>query len=803
MTANYDVSKSTISAQLWRNFEEQFYCSTSGCKQTLTDSSVVYDCSDVKCSCIPGAFICGGGSTDISKAVAEVTGQTKITCPYNSSLESTSIRPLSCNLYLNSLKTLVPKGVTIDKCVFGECQPQRYNPSLKAVQLTSVNGPGVAAIVIIASIFCSIIGGLVIAKYLQIVAQCKSQPLVRAGVHVQFRDITYSAGYSSYELWKRRLFHGRRNPNLTEQVLQNVTSDSPKAALAKKTSTKHILHGVSGDVYPGQLLAVMGATGSGKSTLLDILAGKTKSGIVGGEIKVNGVTLTPHELGRISGFVDQEDIHLATVTVREAVLFSALLRLPESISRKEKEARVDDILKKMGLSHVSNSRIGGTFVRGISGGEKKRVSIAIELVSSPAIIFLDEPTSGLDSYTAHQIMSTLSNLARDMSKTIICTIHQPRSDIFAMFDTVLLIGKGRTIYFGPAKNAKDFFAELGYPCPGGYNPADHLLDVLVAEGDAIVEKMKSSKSHRLIYRNSIEGESESEKNQKEVKDLINKSTYSASFFTQIMVLQRRSFDRLVRSPVLLTTHVVCSLVLGLFVGGIYFNSQFTVAGVQNRLGSLNFLMFLVTFFNVSAIVSFSEERILFMRERSNGFYGPMPFLLVKLFYDIVPLRIVTTMLLTTISYFMINYSNVPGKFGLYIMVFLLFTVVTTLFNMIVGAGIRDNGTAILISEIVSLFMMVLSGLLINQNLIPRVLSWIPYLSFAKFGYEALAVNDAADIIIVDPQLAGIEIPAATILTLFGLNLDNFWLDVAVLCGYVLIELIILTLLVVFSLKLRK
>ncbi len=166
-----------------------------------------------------------------------------------------------------------------------------------------------------AAIFPSLIShsihilGLVIAKYLQLVAQFKSQPLVRAGVHVQFRDITYSAGYSTYELWKRllfqrlfqRLFHGRRNPNLNEQVLQNVKSDSSKAAFAKKTSTKHILHGVSGDVYPGQLLAVMGATGSGKSTLLDILAGKTKSGIVGGEIKVNGVTLTPQELGRISG----------------------------------------------------------------------------------------------------------------------------------------------------------------------------------------------------------------------------------------------------------------------------------------------------------------------------------------------------------------------------------------------------------------------------------------------------------------------------------------------------------------------
>ena len=249
-----------------------------------------------------------------------------------------------------------------------------------------------------------------------------------------------------------------------------------------KLNGHRILRGISGRVAPGQLLAIIGGSGAGKSTCLDILAHKPKNGFVRGDIRLNGMTLSDGEVRKMCGFVDQEDTLMGTLTVRETLMYSALLTLPQTMSMEAKRMRVQEVMQELGIDHLADRKIGVPGQRGISGGEKRRVSIAQELVTNPQILFLDEPTSGLDSFSAFVVVETLSKLARNHKRIIICTIHQPRSNIFALFDRLLLLAEGRMLYSGDAHEANAHFDSLGFSCPPGYNTADYLVDLGMGDG---------------------------------------------------------------------------------------------------------------------------------------------------------------------------------------------------------------------------------------------------------------------------------------------------------------------------------
>ncbi|KAJ2600443.1 (ABC) transporter [Coemansia sp. RSA 1722] len=266
--------------------------------------------------------------------------------------------------------------------------------------------------------------------------------------------------------------------------LSGISSNAQKIANSHDINAKsvQVLKNISGVVKPGEILAILGASGAGKSTLLDILSRREKCGVVTGKVQINDKDIisgiTTEEFHRMSGYVDQQDLHVATATVYETVLTSALLRLPQAMSRAAKEERVRDVLQELGLWTVRDSKIGKIGARGISGGEMRRVSIACELVTSPSIIFLDEPTSGLDAYNAFVVMDTLSKLARRYGRTVICTIHQPRTDIFSMFDQLIVLAAGQMCYSGPAEDIANYLGTIGHPVPDGYNIADFSIDLV-------------------------------------------------------------------------------------------------------------------------------------------------------------------------------------------------------------------------------------------------------------------------------------------------------------------------------------
>lgn len=238
---------------------------------------------------------------------------------------------------------------------------------------------------------------------------------------------------------------------------------------------RSVLNGVSGIVRPGELLAMLGPSGSGKTTLLTALAGRLP-GKISGSITYNGQPFSS-AMKRKAGFVSQDDILYPHLTVLETLTYAAFLRLPKNLTKKEKIEQAELIIMELGLIRCRNSMVGGPLVRGISGGERKRVSIGQEMLVNPSLLLLDEPTSGLDSTTAQRIVATLRWVARG-GRTVVTTIHQPSSRLYRMFDKVLVLSEGYPIYCGGANLVMDYFASIGY-VPGFnlVNPADFLLDL--------------------------------------------------------------------------------------------------------------------------------------------------------------------------------------------------------------------------------------------------------------------------------------------------------------------------------------
>jgi len=259
---------------------------------------------------------------------------------------------------------------------------------------------------------------------------------------------------------------------------QKVSIQFENLGLVIGKTNKSILSGVTGTFHHSRLIAVMGPSGSGKSTFLNVLTGKAYYGKMTGSVRINGKPAEIAKLKQNFGFVPQDDTVHEDLTVRENLMFSAMMRLPKEYSYQRRFHIVLDVIKILGLYGVQDSVVGSVEERGISGGQRKRVNIGIELVGDPDVLFLDEPTSGLDASASLEIIASLTDIAR-LGMTIITVIHQPRYSLFSLFDDVLLLGVGgKTVYIGSAEHAMEYFSKLGFVCPPAENPADFFLDII-------------------------------------------------------------------------------------------------------------------------------------------------------------------------------------------------------------------------------------------------------------------------------------------------------------------------------------
>jgi ABC-type multidrug transport system ATPase subunit len=271
---------------------------------------------------------------------------------------------------------------------------------------------------------------------------------------------------------------------------------SKKRPASSASREKTIISGMSGVVRPGEMLAMLGPSGSGKTTLLTALGGRA---VLSGKVTYNGQPFSG-AVKRRTGFVTQHDVLYPHLTVSETLWYAARLRLPHGQSAGEKRLQADAVARELGLAKVAHSMVGGVRgVRGLSGGERKRVSIGLEVLVDPSLLLLDEPTSGLDSTTAARIVGALRRMAAEGGRTVVVTIHQPSSRLYHMFDKVLLLSAdGCPIYYGRSADALGYFASVGYASPLSVNPADLMLDLANGTPPYLIYCVITAKLNNII-----------------------------------------------------------------------------------------------------------------------------------------------------------------------------------------------------------------------------------------------------------------------------------------------------------------
>nr|XP_046188594.1 broad substrate specificity ATP-binding cassette transporter ABCG2-like isoform X3 [Oncorhynchus gorbuscha] len=495
---------------------------------------------------------------------------------------------------------------------------------------------------------------------------------------------------------------------------------------------KHILKDISGIMRPG-MNAIMGPTGSGKTSLLDVIAGrKDPAGLKFGQVLIDG-KMVDSDLRLISAYVVQDDILMGTLSVRENLLFSVNLRLdPRHYSTADKQQRVDSIIEDLGLQDCAHTKIGTEFLRGVSGGERKRCSIGMELITSPRLLFLDEPTTGLDSNTANHIINLLHRLSRS-GKTIVFSIHQPRYSIFSRFDHLTLMHRGELVYAGAAGKALSYFTDLGYHCEPFNNPSDFFLDVTNGEAQSTLditsfnyddkENCDNSNLLNVSYRQSTQYQRVVEELDHLTQGLEGgvggqgqKADYVTSFWYQMRIVGGRMVVNSLRNPQTSYAQLALNIFFALLVGLIYYQIPLTLPeALQNRMGAFFFLIINMVFGNLSAVELFINERALFIHENSSGYYRTSVYFLSKIFADLIPNRIVPIIIFSAIAYYMMGLKPAFTAFLLFTLTMSLVSLAAVSLAFLVSASVSSFAMANVLIALPFVFMMVFGGFLVNLN----------------------------------------------------------------------------------------
>uniref|UniRef100_A0A3B4WFV5 ATP-binding cassette, sub-family G (WHITE), member 2a n=1 Tax=Seriola lalandi dorsalis TaxID=1841481 RepID=A0A3B4WFV5_SERLL len=522
-----------------------------------------------------------------------------------------------------------------------------------------------------------------------------------------------------------------------------------------KPNNEYILR--PGIMKPG-LNAIMGATGSGKSSFLDVLAARKDPAGLSGEVLIDGAPQPPN-FKCLSGYVVQDDVVMGTLTVRENFSFSAALRLPSSVTQEEKEQKVNKLIQELGLSRVADSRVGTQLIRGISGGERKRTNIGMELIIDPSVLFLDEPTTGLDASTANSVLLLLKRMANN-GRTIILSIHQPRYSIYRLFDSLTLLVTGKQVYHGPAQSALEYFSDIGYTCEPHNNPADFFLDVINGDSTAVINSSVDREDSVSMSRRGIEEklveEYRSCQHYKQTKAELERIiqgkpttttaasrtiTYNTSFLTQFRWVLKRTFRNLMLNPQTSVAQVAVTLFLALVVGAIFFDVQENQSGMQNRFGALFFITVNQCFSSLSSAELFISERKLFIHEYISGYYRLSVYFLSKILSDIITLRTIPAIVFSCVAYFMIGLKPTVEAFFLFMFTVMLVAYTATAMALAISADQTVVAIANIFMTIACVFMMIFAGLLVNLPSIVSWLSWLKYLSIPRYGLSALQINE--------------------------------------------------------------
>ncbi|KAK2440902.1 ABC transporter G family member [Trifolium repens] len=537
----------------------------------------------------------------------------------------------------------------------------------------------------------------------------------------------------------------------TGSNMKTMVSKAATPNTMEEDRYKKILKGITGSIGPGEILALMGPSGSGKTTLLRVIGGRLLDNVKG-KITYNDVKYTPAVKRRI-GFVTQDDILFPQLTVEETLIFSAFLRLPTSMNKQQKYARVETTLKELGLERCRHTKIGGGYLKGISGGERKRTSIGYEILVDPSLLLLDEPTSGLDSTSANKLLVTLQGLAK-AGRTIITTIHQPSSRIFHMFDKLLLISEGYPIYYGTARETMEYFSSLRFSPEIAMNPAEFLLDMATGEVNDIsvptdiFDNQESApdsskaviKYLQLKYKTILEPKAKDNLRGVNIPEHLQvaiqvKKEWTLSWLDQFVILSKRTFKA--RSKDYLDKlRLFQAIGVALMLGLLWWKSSTnTEAQLRDQVG----LAFYICIFWTStcifgAVYVFPFEKYYLIKERKADMYRLSVYYICSTLCDMVAHVLYPTFFLI-IVYFMAGFKRTVGCFFLTLFVVLLIAVTSQGAGELFGAAVMDIKRSGFVATLVLMLFLLTGGYYVQH--IPKFMQWLKYLSFMYYGFRLL------------------------------------------------------------------
>ncbi|KAL1819588.1 hypothetical protein ACET3Z_014457 [Daucus carota] len=537
----------------------------------------------------------------------------------------------------------------------------------------------------------------------------------------------------------------------------------------KISDTKVLLNGISGEAREGEIMAVLGASGSGKSTLIDALADRIAKGSLKGTVTLNGEALESKLNKIISAYVMQDDLLFPMLTVEETLMFSAEFRLPRSLSKSKKKARVQALIDQLGLRNAAKTVIGDEGHRGVSGGERRRVSIGIDIIHDPIVLFLDEPTSGLDSTSAFMVVKVLQRIAQSGS-IVIMSVHQPSSRIMKLLDRLIFLSRGNTVFSGPPAALSRYFAQFGNPIPEKEDRIEFTLDLIrelegtpggtkkLADFSRAWQTKQSPNSTattsgvKLSLRDAI---SASISRGKLVSGATNSTNLGAEnlsssvprfanpLWIEMVVIAKRSLKNSWRMPELYGMRLGAIVVTGTILATMFWNLDNTPRGVQERVGFFAFAMSTTFYTCAEAMPVFLQERYIFMRETAYNAYRRSSYVLSHSIITI-PSLMFLSLVFAVITFWPVGLAGGLSGFMFYFLfIFAAFWAGSSFVTFLSGVVAHVMLGYTVVVAVLAYFLL-FSGFFITRDRIPGYWIWFHYLSLVKYPYEGVLQNEFHD-----------------------------------------------------------
>ncbi|OJD11492.1 hypothetical protein AJ78_07746 [Emergomyces pasteurianus Ep9510] len=515
---------------------------------------------------------------------------------------------------------------------------------------------------------------------------------------------------------------------------------------------KTILENASGHVNPGELMVLMGPSGSGKTTLLNVLAHRDSAAgaEIEGDILVNGQKIGLETFRHISSYVEQEDVLVGALTVEETLYFGAQLSLPRSIPKNERLERISTLLHAFGIQNQAKTLIGTPIRKGISGGQKRRVSVASQLITCPKILFLDEPTSGLDSTASFEVMSFVKKLAKRNKIIVIASIHQPSTATFETFDKLMILSAGRTCYFGPSSEMKAYLDKTGYPMPLQMNPAEFVLDLVNTDFASDQESASVQLTRILTNWGNSEDASDVDIEIQKIANIAEKheihsgSLQGAGAVATVLTLLHRSFIKSYRDVIAYGVRMIMYLGLAIMVGTVWLRLGSGQENIQPFINAIFFSSAFMSFMAVAYVPSFLEDRATFIKERANGLYGPLSFVISNFIIGI-PFLFFITILFAIVSFWLVNYNNTATGFFTFVMWLFLDLLAAESLVVLISSLFPNFVIALALTAFTNGVWMCVGGFMVSPTVLNVFWRYVfHYIDYQAYVFQGMIVNEFAE-----------------------------------------------------------